>query len=260
MFLLDVFWHGVRPRTANVGMRQQQIQTNQYASQQMIPLRDDNPTQRVPLCNYTIIASCILVFFWQFSLDPRAGQAAIFTFGLIPDALLGSARLPPELSVVPPVATVFTSMFLHGGWLHLAGNMLYLWIFGDNVEDSMGRGRFLLFYLLCGVAAAMAQALPEPNSQIPMVGASGAISGILGAYLLLHPHARVLVLIPLGLFSRIVHLPAVLVLALWFGLQLLSELFADVGTGVAFRAHIGGFVAGMVLVPFFKRRRLRLFN
>jgi membrane associated rhomboid family serine protease len=226
----------------------------------MIPLRDNNPTQRVPLCNYALIVSCILVFFWQSSLDPRASQAAIFSFGLIPDVLLGNAHLPPELNVVPAVATVFTSMFLHGGWLHLAGNMLYLWIFGDNVEDSMGHGRFLVFYLLCGVAAAMAQALPEPSSQVPMVGASGAISGVLGAYLLLHPHARVLVLIPLGLFSRIVHLPAVLVLGLWFGLQLLSELFAGVGSGVAFRAHIGGFIAGMVLVPLFKHRRIRLLN
>lgn len=226
----------------------------------MIPLRDDNPTRTTPVVSYAIIAACVLAFLWQFSLGPQAGQAAIYALGLVPDVLLGDAALPPELAVVPPIATVFTSMFLHGGWLHLIGNMLYLWIFGDNVEDSMGHGRFVVFYLLCRVAAALAQALPEPNSQIPMVGASGAISGVLGAYLLLHPRAHVLVLIPLGLLSQLVRLPAMLVLGFWFLLQLLSELAAADGAGVAFRAHIGGFVAGMVLIPLFKRRRVRLFD
>jgi membrane associated rhomboid family serine protease len=220
----------------------------------MIPLRDDNPTRTTPFVNYALIAACVGVFAWQVSLGARA-EAAIYAFGLIPDVLLGNARLPPEIATVPAWMTVFTSMFLHGGVMHLVGNMLYLWIFADNVEDRFGHGRFVAFYLLCGIGAALAQALPDPDSQIPMIGASGAISGVLGAYMLMFPRAHVLVLIPLGVLSRVVHLPALLVLGLWFGLQLLSEMMAPTsGGGVAFRAHIGGFVAGMVLLPVFRRR------
>ena len=219
----------------------------------MIPLKDDNPTRTVPFVNYALIAGCVLVFFWQLSLGERI-QAAIYAYGLIPDVLLGDARLPPELAVVPAWMTVFTSMFLHGGWMHLIGNMLYLWIFADNVEDRLGHGRFVVFYALCGVAAALAQALPDPGSQVPMVGASGAISGVLGAYLLMFPRAHVLVLLPLGFLTQLVRLPALLVLGLWFVMQLLSEMFAATGAGVAFRAHIGGFVAGLLLLPVFRRR------
>jgi len=216
----------------------------------MIPLKDDNPTRTFPFVNYTLIVACVLVFLWEASLGAHM-QAAVLSYGLIPDVLLGDARLPPELAVVPPWATVFTSMFLHGSWMHLIGNMLYLWIFADNVEDRCGHFRFVVFYALCGVAAALAQALPDPDSQIPMVGASGAISGVLGAYLLLFPRAHVLVLAPvLGL----VRMPALLVLGLWFVMQLASELSAPPGAGVAFRAHIGGFVAGLVLLPVFRRR------
>ena len=220
----------------------------------MIPLRDDNPTRTTPVVNYALVAACALVFLWQISLGTR-GEAAIYAYGLIPDVLLGDARLPPGLAVVPPWMTVFTSMFLHGGWMHLIGNLLYLWIFGDNIEDRLGHGRYVVFYLLCGIAAALAQALPDPGSQVPMVGASGAISGVLGAYLLLFPRAHVLVLIPLGPFAHLTRLPALWVLGLWFAMQLLSEMFAAGGAGVAFRAHIGGFVAGMVLLPLMRRRR-----
>ena len=218
----------------------------------MIPLKDDNPTRTTPFVNYGLIAGCVLVFLWQVSLGERI-QAAIYAYGLIPDVLLGDARLPPELRAVPAWATVFTSMFLHGGWMHLIGNLLYLWIFADNVEDRFGHGRFVVFYALCGMAAALAQALPAPESQIPMVGASGAISGVLGAYLLMFPRAHVLVAIPVGILA-LVRLPALLVLGLWFGMQLLSEMFTPPGAGVAFRAHIGGFVAGLVLMPVFRRR------
>ena len=227
----------------------------------MIPLRDDNPSSIVPVVSWVLIGTCVLAFLWQISLDSRDGQIAVFALGVIPAILFEGARLPPEVVMVPPAATVFTSMFLHGGWMHLIGNMLYLWIFGDNVEDSMGHGRFVVFYLLCGVAAVLAQSLPDTRSQVPMIGASGAISGVLGAYLLLYPHARVLVLIPLGFFTQIVRLPAGLVLGLWFALQLFNSLATPPGGGgVAFGAHIGGFVAGLALIPFFKRRDVRLLH
>jgi membrane associated rhomboid family serine protease len=224
----------------------------------MFPLSDDNPRQIVPFVTWTLIGACVLVFLWQVSLG-SAGNVAAFAFGMIPARLFGQAELPPEIVTVPAWATLFTSMFLHGGWLHLGGNMLFLWIFGDNVEDSMGHARYLVFYFVCGVAAAMAQAIVNPGSAIPMVGASGAISGVLGAYILLHPQATVRTLIFLGFFVTIVHVPALIVLGLWFVMQLFSAASAPADApGVAFWAHVGGFVAGMVLVPFFKRRDVGL--
>ena len=225
----------------------------------MIPLRDDNPSNSTPLITICLIAACVVTFLWQFSLGPVGGQRAIFALGVIPAVLLGQRDLDPQLALVPPSMTILTSMFMHGGWMHLIGNMLYLWIFGDNVEDSMGRSRFIAFYLLCGLAAVFAQALPDPSSTIPMVGASGAISGVLGAYLLLFPHARVLIAIPLGFILHTTRIPAGIVLVLWFGLQLFSSVMTPSSQGgVAFGAHIGGFVAGMLLIPLFKRRTVRL--
>ena len=227
----------------------------------MIPLHDDNPTEIFPVLTITFIVICVLVFFWQVSLGSEGNQLAVFRLGLIPAVLLDKVQLPPELVLVPPAATVFTSMFLHGGFMHLAGNMLYLWIFGNNVEDAMGHFRFVLFYTVCGIAAALGQALQNPDSQIPMIGASGAISGVLGAYLLLFPHARVLVLVPLGFFSQLIRLPAVFVLGLWFLIQLISSAMTSAdGGGVAWFAHIGGFVAGMLLIPLFKKKKTRLFR
>lgn len=226
----------------------------------MIPLRDDNPTTLRPYVTIGFIAACVLVFLWQLSLGQKGFETAVVALGVIPATLLGPETLPPSLYLVPPAATLFTSMFLHGGWMHLIGNMLYLWIFGNNVEDAMGHARFIIFYVLSGLAAAFAQALPNPDSTIPMIGASGAISGVLGAYLLLYPHARVLVLIPLGAFSRVIYVPAMFVLGFWFVLQLVSSALADPSQGgVAFGAHIGGFVAGMILIPLFKHRGVRLF-
>jgi len=218
----------------------------------MIPLKDDNPTRTVPFVTFGIIFACVAVFLWEVSLGERA-EAAIYAFGLVPDVLMGHAHLPHRLALVPPWLTVFTSMFLHGGWMHLIGNMLYVWIFADNVEDRMGHSRFFVFYLLCGIAAAMAQALPDPHSQIPMVGASGAISGVLGAYMVLFPRARVIVLVPLFIIWFRTNMSALLVLGLWFAMQLLNELYAQQGAGVAFRAHIGGFIAGLVMLPVFVR-------
>jgi len=224
----------------------------------MFPLHDDNPTGINPYITIGIIAICIVAFLWQISLGP-AIQQAIISLGVIPSVLFHFKTLSPELVVIPPSMTIFTSMFLHGGWMHLIGNMLYLWIFGNNVEDVMGHKRFILFYLLCGTAAVFAQAIPDPHSDIPMVGASGAISGVLGAYLLLYPHARILVAIPLGFYIHTTRLPAGLVLGLWFMLQLINSAFTGNQGGVAFGAHIGGFIMGMALIPFFRRKGVRLF-
>ncbi|MGH8121103.1 MAG: rhomboid family intramembrane serine protease [Gammaproteobacteria bacterium] len=227
----------------------------------MIPLHDDNPTEIAPVVTIAVIVICVLLFLWQSSLGGQGFQAAVFSLGVIPAVLLDRAHLPPELALVPPYLTVLTSIFLHGGFMHLAGNMLYLWIFGNNVEDAMGHMRFVFFYLLCGVAAVAGQVLQNPASEIPMIGASGAISGVLGAYLLLYPHARVLVLIPFGFYTRMIYLPAGWVLGLWFVLQVLSSLAADPNSpGVAWFAHIGGFLAGMALIPVFKYRRVTLFR
>lgn len=223
----------------------------------MIPLHDDNPTEITPVFTVILIIACVLVFFWQLT---AGGQQGVYAYGVIPAVLFDIKELPAELVRVPAWTTVLTSMFLHGGWMHLIGNMLYLWIFGNNIEDAMGHGRFILFYLLCGIAAAMAQALPDPQSVVPMIGASGAISGVLGAYLLLYPHAKVLVVVPLGFYITSLRLPAGAVLAFWFVLQLInSAMSGDQQGGVAWGAHIGGFVAGMALIPIFKHRNVRFF-
>ena len=200
----------------------------------MIPLHDDNPTVITPVLTVTFIVICVLVFVWQLSLGDHL-ERMILALGAIPATVVGDASLAPELKLIPPWMTIFTSMFMHGGWMHLIGNMLYLWIFGNNVEDAMGHLRFAVFYFLCGTAAVMAQALPDPDSTIPMIGASGAISGVLGAYLLLYPHARVLVAVPLGFILYTMRIPAGFVLAFWFALQLISTLASgDQQGGVAF--------------------------
>ncbi|MFQ5994228.1 MAG: rhomboid family intramembrane serine protease [Acidiferrobacterales bacterium] len=225
----------------------------------MIPLHDDNPTKLTPYFTVGFIVASSLAFLWQLSASPSGQQAVAYGLGVVPAVLFGYRELPPEISVVPAPLTIVSSMFLHGGWMHLIGNMLYLWIFGNNVEDSMGHVRFVVFYLACGVAAVFAHALPNPDSTIPMIGASGAISGILGAYLLLYPHARVLVAIPVFVILYTVRLPAMGVLGFWFALQLVSSLFSDpTQPGVAFGAHIGGFLCGLALIPFFKSRNVRL--
>jgi membrane associated rhomboid family serine protease len=227
----------------------------------MIPIRDDNPTERPAYVTVGLIVLCVLTFLWQQSHAPAGQERIAYSLGLVPAVLFGVKELPSQLQVLPAELTIFTSMFLHGGWLHLLGNMLYLWIFGNNVEDAMGRGRFVVFYLVCGVAAAMAQSLPNPDSVVPMIGASGAIAGVLGAYLLLHPQARVTVVIPIGFLLYPVNWPAVVVLGIWFLLQIGSSLLitGEEG-GVAWFAHVGGFIAGMALIPFFKRRNVPLWR
>jgi membrane associated rhomboid family serine protease len=219
-----------------------------------IPLYDDNPSGRTPFVTWLAIAICVAVFVWQVSLSEPASERAVYAFGMVPSVVFGWETLPPELALIPPWATLITSMFLHGGWMHLIGNMLYLWIFGNNVEDSLGHGRYAWFYVLCGIAAALTQGLLDTTSDIPMIGASGAIAGVLGGYVILHPRANVRVLLVIVLYIRLINVPAAIVLGIWFGLQLLNGLIAPPDqAGVAFWAHIGGFVAGMILVSILHR-------
>ncbi|MPY86395.1 MAG: rhomboid family intramembrane serine protease [Luteitalea sp.] len=213
----------------------------------MIPIRDVIPTRTTPWVTWTILVSNILVYFITPNLETPAGEVFLSRYGLVPQYF--------------NVEALLTSMFVHGGLAHLFGNMLYLWIFGDNVEDRMGHVRFIVFYVMCGTLAALVQTLIKPDSLIPMVGASGAISGVLGAYFVLFPRARVLTLVPLFIFVTFVEIPAVILLGLWFLYQLLigvgtlaAARAQDVG-GVAFWAHAGGFVAGMVAVRAFSSRK-----
>jgi membrane associated rhomboid family serine protease len=227
----------------------------------MIPLRDENPTRIIAWVNYGLIAVTTLAFFWQLSLGAEEFESAAFALGFVPAVFFGSVELPDSLHVVPASFTLVTSMFLHGDILHLAGNMLYLWIFGNNIEEATGHVRYPIFYLLCGVAAALGQGLTHPSSEIPMVGASGAISGVLGAYLLLFPTARILVVIPLGFFLYPARLSASWVLGLWFVMQGLAALLSDPSQpGIAFWAHFFGFVAGALLIVFMRRPGFALFG
>ena len=218
----------------------------------MIPLRDTIRSKTVPFVNYALIAACGLVFLYELSLGERAMhfvRAAGVTPAAVADTLL-RGRLDVRVAL-----TLLSSMFLHGGWMHLLGNMLYLYIFGDNVEDRLGHGGYLVFYILCGVASALVQVYMQQSSTAPLIGASGAISGVLGAYFLLYPRARVLTMIPLFVFFPVVELSAFFFLGFWFLLQFLQGLLGagagEAGGGVAWWAHAGGFVAGAVLLPVF---------
>lgn len=209
----------------------------------MIPLRDVIPSRTTPYITVTIIVVNALVFVFELRLPLTDRARFIEVYGIVP-ASVGSLSL-------------LTSMFLHGGWLHFLGNMLYLWIFGDNVEDRVGHGRFIVFYLTCGLAATLAQVVSNPTSVVPMVGASGAIAGVMGAYFVLFPRSRVLTLLPLFIFWKLIEVPAILFLGFWFLLQLLSGV-GSVGagqdvSGIAFWAHIAGFATGAVAIFFFRR-------
>jgi membrane associated rhomboid family serine protease len=241
----------------------------------MIPLKDDVPSHSLPFVTVALIGLNVLAFLYQLSLGldargPGAGaaEAFVFEFGVIPCRL--TQACPGALVRVAddfphPWVTIVTSMFLHGGMLHIGGNMLYLWIFGDNVEDTLGHGRFLLFYLVSGVAAALGQTLVSPTSSVPMIGASGAVSGVLGAYLLLFPHATILTLVTFGFFIKFLHVPALIVLGFWIVLQLINgyitvsaqSMGRGESGGVAWFAHIGGFLAGMLLLFLLRPRQNR---
>jgi membrane associated rhomboid family serine protease len=219
----------------------------------VIPFRDINPTERFAIVTFFLIVLNIVVFIYELTLGPAAGEHFIDSFALIPKNLFSHGSLPS--AAIPPAVTMITSMFLHASVIHILGNMLYLWIFGNNVEDAMGRLRFVIFYLLCGSIAAYAHALMNSSSLIPMVGASGAISGVLGAYLLLYPRARVLTLVVFVFYIRTIPVPAMAVLLFWFLLQFLNALTASgSGGGIAWYSHVAGFIAGMLLIGFFKRR------
>jgi membrane associated rhomboid family serine protease len=217
----------------------------------MILLRDDNPVRGIPVVTIGLILVSMAAYLWQLTLPPQAAQTAITLLGFMPALLFlhGNLEAPPWVS---PLGSIFTAMFLHGDFLHLASNMLYLWIFGDNVEDRVGGGRFIAFYLICGALAALAQALPDTRSTVPMIGASGAVSGVLGAYFMLYPRANVLVAVPHLAFR----VPAILMLGLWFAGQIASTLASEPGAaGIGFTAHIGSFIGGAALVRWFLRER-----
>lgn len=223
-----------------------------------LPLKDDNPTSTFPIITLGLILANGLVFYHQMSLDTVESQNFIFKWGAIPYQIHHGEVLR-EFPEIPLPLTIFSSMFLHGGFLHLFGNMLYLWIFGNNIEDTLGHLRFLLFYLVCGLVAGLAQIFSNLESTVPMIGASGAVAGVLGAYLLLFPGARILTLFFIFIFIKFVRLPALVVLGFWFFIQLLGVWGGSI-SNVAFFAHVGGFIAGLVLVKIFqpgqsKRRR-----
>jgi len=222
----------------------------------LIPLKDDNPTRTVPFVTIALIAANSVVFIYQLLLPREASSAFVSSMGVIPAELTQAAMHDPQ-RLVHAGMTLFTAMFVHGGVLHVALNMLYLWIFGNNIEDVMGHVRFLVFYLVCGLVASFCQVAASPGSTIPMIGASGAISGVLGAYLIMFPAARVQTLLFFVFFIRVVSIPAIIVLGVWFLLQLLNIGPTDTGGGVAVFAHIGGFVTGVALIAGFRRRRSR---
>jgi membrane associated rhomboid family serine protease len=228
----------------------------------VIPLQDDNPTRTFPLVTVLLIVANVLVFLYEVSLGSHT-DTFIQSCAFIPAELVSGRDIPPPDCVQPPYLTILTSMFMHGGFLHIAGNMLYLWIFGNNVEESMGSFKYLLFYLFCGIVAALAQTFitltfAPSTADIPNLGASGAIAGVLGAYLVLFPGARVKTLIILGIFLSMTWIPAIVVLGLWFVLQFLQGVGSlgagEAQGGVAVWAHVGGFVTGMILVKLLANR------
>ena len=235
----------------------------------MFPIRDENPTARTPVVTIGLVAINLAVWLLVQGMGREPALVeSICRLGLIPGELLGRLPIGSSIQLGPSYTcvvdgtgshwTALTSMFMHGGWMHLIGNMWFLWVFGDNVEDIMGRARFVVFYLLCGLGADAAQMLSNPDSAVPMVGASGAIGGVMGAYAVQFPKARVQTLLILGFFARMINVPAWGMLGYWFGLQLLLGL-PTIGReegGVAFWAHVGGFVAGVALVFVFRSQKL----
>src|SRR5262245_25938872 len=223
----------------------------------MIPFRDNIPSRSFPLITVSLITANVFVFFYELSLGSRGFERFVVQYGIVPTTVMAwpHSQVPFTMVAVP----FFTSMFLHGGWLHLIGNMWYLWIFGDNVEDRLGHFTYLVFYLLCGLGAGIVHTILNSQIDVPSIGASGAIAGVLGAYLVSYPGARVLTLLPIFIFWQVIEIPALVVLGIWFLLQFfygaasLAAATANAG-GVAWWAHVGGFLIGMIMVNFFPRK------
>lgn len=219
----------------------------------MFPFKDDNPTQTTPFITIAIITVNILAYLWEI-LSPAGEKYIIYNYGAIPSGLLSFEKT----QALHPMVTVFSSMFLHGGLLHIGGNMLYLWIFGNNIEDRLGHFRFLIFYIVSGIIASYAHAISSPSSTVPMIGASGAVSGVLGAYILLFPHARVHTLIFFGFFIQVVKIPALIVIGFWAIIQVVNGILSQgllPQSGVAWLAHIGGFLTGLLTIKIWLPKR-----
>jgi len=226
----------------------------------MIPLKDNIRPRRFPLVNKTLIGINVLVFLYQVLLSSQEVQELVFTFGVVPRQLTTLTPGDLILEGFAPLLPLFTATFLHGGWFHLVGNMLYLWVFGDNIEDCLGPLKYLFVYLIMGIVGHFSHILFDPLSSVPLIGASGAIAGVLGAYLILYPWAKVLTLLPLGIFFTFVEIPAVIFLFLWFFIQVASGVAELVMSPemqvIAWWAHVGGFISGMILGVYIKRRKL----
>jgi membrane associated rhomboid family serine protease len=225
----------------------------------MFPIRDDQPRYSTPVVNYFIIGLNTVVFLFELTVQaqgPRALDALVFQFGVVPAHFSRALAGSPHYAIPGTLLTILTSMFLHGGWLHIIGNMWFLWIFGDNIEDYLGHFTYLIFYLLCGVAAAVTQIGLDPRSTIPTIGASGAIAGVMGAYVLLYPRAKVLTLVVLIVFFTFWWIPAWVFLGYWFLLNFFSASITvhQASGGVAFAAHVGGFLTGLILIKVFPQR------
>ena len=225
----------------------------------MFPIKDDNPVEKTPYVTIAIIILCTIIFLYQLSLSINENNLFVYNYGLKPANLFFDEI--NTFNEINPLFTIFSSMFLHGGIFHLLGNMLFLWIYGNNIEDSMGHLKFLLFYLICGLGAALLQSFVTPDSNIPMIGASGAVSGVLSAYFLLFPKARVSTLIVLFIFITVIKIPAGILIGFWFLSQITNAYLSDPNIpGVAWYAHIGGFIMGAILIPFLKEKKYKFFS
>jgi membrane associated rhomboid family serine protease len=222
----------------------------------VFPFADENPTNKIPIFNWLIIFICSITFL-KYIFEYNYVQEQLFvSFGMIPAVLFGYSELSTQLQIIPAYMTIITSMFLHGGWMHLIGNMMYLYIFGDNIEDKLGKAKFLVFYLITGTIAALTQALLDPSSTIPMIGASGAIAGILGGYLVMYPKANIKVFFWFIIFFKVFRIRAFIVLVGWILIQFFSFSGEELNSGgVAYGAHIGGFVSGAILIKFFYKKQ-----
>ena len=220
------------------------------------PFADENPTKNKPLISWSIILVCSIIFLNYVFEQDYTKEMIFLSFGMVPALIFGYSELSDSLNIVPPTFTIITSMFLHGGWMHLIGNMTYLYIFGDNIEETLGKIKFIIFYLLTGACAALTQALLDPSSTIPMVGASGAIAGILGGYLVLFPRAKIKVFFWFIIFFKVIKIRAYIVLGGWVLIQFLSFNWNDLNSGgIAYAAHIGGFISGIILIYIMKNKK-----